>query len=293
MRVGRCVVSFLLFALVARVFPQSTNNSPQSTECLWLVLSGGTPEQMPLIPAFKVVGGKLYDAPIGCSDDNVPDKGYKKFEEDYFQPGRTFQVLFGGANAGTIVLNRADSEFGRGYGTYRGNAPIRGRISAIATSGSPNVKPESSRRPPTPAQQAAAISLAKTMFTNAGVPPQPLSNIHFENLTVSSLTPSPGEKLLASFSVEDSVGNRHAVFFVASLREGGLTPEFAWTHVTKTEAQVEVMGFIDQADLFGDGREEIIAEVSYYENWHYVVLARTRHGDSWEEIFETGTLGCE
>ena len=293
MRVGRCVVLFFLFALVARVFPQSTNNSPQSSECVWFVLAGGTREQMPLIPAFKVAGGKLYDVPIDCSDFDVPDTGYKKFEGEYFQPGRTFQVLFGGANAGTVVLNRADSEFGRGYGTYHGKAPIRGHISALATLGKPKAKSASSRKPPTAAQQAAAIDLAKKLFTKAGVAPQLLSKIKIENLTVSSFTPSPREKLLASFSIEDAEGNRHAVLFISDVQEDGLDPEFSWVHVTKTEAAVEVMGFVDQADLFDDGREEIIVEISYYENWQYIVLARTSRGDRWEKIFETGLLGCE
>ena len=54
----------------------------------------------------------------------------------------------------------------------------------------------------------------------------------------------------------------------------------------------QVPNFVDQADLFGDGREELIAVLGYYENYQYQVYSRANSSASWEKIFETEVLGC-
>jgi hypothetical protein len=295
--IGRYVAFFLLFAFISifinSVIPQPQNNPPGSADAVWFVLEGGSKEAMPIIPAFEVKGVKFQEVPMNCGDFDVPDKGYKKFEEEYLRPGRTFQVIFGGANAGSITIKQADKEFDRTYGTYTGDAPIHGHISALATSGDPRAKSAASRKRATPRQEVAALELAKTLFAESGVGRALLQRIQIENMTVTSFLPLPQQKLVASFSIQDGDGNRHAIFFVADLQSDAVVPEFVWTHLTKTEAEVQVMRFIDQADLIGDGQEEIIAEISYYENWQYVVLSRSGHSNYWQKTYETDVRGCE
>ena len=53
------------------------------------------------------------------------------------------------------------------------------------------------------------------------------------------------------------------------------------------------MNLVDQVDLFGDGQQEIITRVNYYEDWSYRVYRRDKSTAVWEMIFQSDTFGCE
>ena len=67
-----------------------------------------------------------------------------------------------------------------------------------------------------------------------------------------------------------------------------------WIHVSETELDEEVLRLVDQADLFRNGQDEIVAKLVSVEtqSHRYVIFRRTRDGAHWEQIFKTEPLGC-
>jgi hypothetical protein len=92
--------------------------------------------------------------------------------------------------------------------------------------------------------------------------------------------------------LEGETGLAHALFFVAAERDGKLIPEMLWVHMSEGESSNEALGLVDHADLLGDGQDEVVAALGYYENYRYRVYRRTNDGAHWEEIFETAVFGC-
>jgi hypothetical protein len=101
----------------------------------------------------------------------------------------------------------------------------------------------------------------------------------------SRKAPSPEERKLA-------LQFANYLFFIASERAGQLVPEFVWVKMSKSETANEALRFVDQADLFGDGQEEIVAVLTYYENYRCLIYRRTKGGANWGKIFETEVRGC-
>jgi hypothetical protein len=84
----------------------------------------------------------------------------------------------------------------------------------------------------------------------------------------------------------------HYLFFIASELDGHLVPEFVWLKISEGETRSETLTLVDHADLFGDGQDEVVAVLGYYENYRYRIYRRIKNGNQWEQIFETEVLGC-
>jgi len=284
-----CVTSALL--CLPSTFRQSSLPD-KSSESVWFALSNESGHALWIEPVVVVIGKKLLEAPQYCGDMPADDE----FGRNYLRPGRTYLVMFGGSKAGEISVKAAKQyESILSAVDFRGTAPIGGRVSALATNAVVDPARKNSRQAPTPADVVAALELAKMLFAKAGVSASLLSKVKQDELTRTVLLPERTPSLIGSFSLApggelDSV---HTLFLVAKQSEQGLAAEFSLARIAKSPTENEGLTFVDQADLFGDGRDEIIAINGYYENYRYRIFSRTHDGKGWEQIFETGILGCE
>lgn len=89
-----------------------------------------------------------------------------------------------------------------------------------------------------------------------------LPTVRAEYVTRTYLAPSPEPSLIGSFSLNasDNEELRHSIFFVASQPVEKLQPEFLWIHLSETETDEEHLRFVEQADLFGNGQDEVVAQ---------------------------------
>jgi hypothetical protein len=129
---------------------------------------------------------------------------------------------------------------------------------ALATNTQLPAAGKTSRQPASAQKRKLALELARAKFSEKGLPEQMLSRIEIEpwrapsshdknNAAIGAFTlPLPGHS-----------GILHSVLFIASDTDGHLTPEFTWTKISESEAGSEVLRFVDQADLFGDGQQEV------------------------------------
>jgi hypothetical protein len=254
------------------------------------VLEGESRGKLSIDPIGKAIGGKMVAVPTGCENDPQ----YKKFADTYLQPGQTYSVLFGGAPAGIIDIKGGDSDMGSTLVEYDGVAKVHGRLMAIATNAPHPILETSPRKAASAEERDWTLKFADQTLAAKGLPSDIRKNVQIENLTHTIIAPRSSPVLIGSLALpsNDDSGIVHALFFIASENAGELTPEFQWVHISEGEAAVQVLNLVDQADLFGDGREELIAVLGYYKNYQYQLYSRANSGSSWEKIFETEVLGC-
>jgi hypothetical protein len=134
------------------------------------------------------------------------------------------------------------------------------------------------------------------MFEKLGLAPQLLTEISVDNLKRTVLAPSQTPTVIGSFSVlqtqSDGEELGHHLFFIAASHGQELEVEFAWNKIASSETNGEALYLVDQATLFSDGQDEVIAVLGYYENYRYRIYRRTKDGGHWEQIIETEILGC-
>ena len=257
---------------------------------IWFVLSEGH-SGLEIDPLGKVVGSKIVGVPLDCDPENAE---YKKFEAAYLRLGETYSVRFGGAPAGIIGLRGPDPKYGNETVEYDGVAHIHGILMALATNAELPSSENSSRQSPSAEERKFALQLANESFAAKGFGEQLRQKITIENLTHTTLGPDRLPVLVGSIALplNDDSGLIHGFFFIASETDGKPVPEFQWMHISQAEAGSELLRLVDQADLFGDGQEELVAVLTYYENYRYRVYRRLRDKPQWEQIFETEVLGC-
>jgi hypothetical protein len=285
-----CVCAVLALVCLSSTVSRS-QQSVKSTESIWFTLQEEPRGKLSIDPIAKVVDGKILPVPTGCEPD---DPEYKKFETAYLQAPKTYSVNFGGAPAGIVGLGKPDAAFGTYTVQYDGIAHIHGRVMALATNARLSESEASFRQAPSSEERTLALQFANDKFSEKGLSAALLQKINIDNLTHTMLAPAKSPYLIGSFSIQvgDDTGLVDALFFIASERDGKLIPEFVWVHIPEGENGDEGLGLVDHADLLGDGQDEVVAVLGYYENYRYQVYRRSKDGSHWEQIFETDILGC-
>ena len=129
-------------------------------------------------------------------------------------------------------------------------------------------------------------------FRKHGVPEELAKGIKVDQLIVTKVDESESKLVIGSLHVE-AKGVRHEVFLIGKLDSSGATTELARYHKTtdlEDGTDSEDMRFVDQLDLDGDGTDEIVVEVTGYENEEFGIYRR-RNG-SWSQVHVGGQGGC-
>jgi hypothetical protein len=152
-----------------------------------------------------------------------------------------------------------------------------------------------SRQAATREDQTAALTLAREIFRQHGIPSEVASRAHAKFLTRTVLAPSPLSSWIGSFTLETRGENdlQHDLFFIAEQGAQGLQAEFLWIRLSETMDEDESAEFVDPADLLGDGHDEVVLRLTSTASHRYVVYRKCRDGAHWEQIFMTGTLACQ
>jgi hypothetical protein len=287
-----CVCAGLAVVCLSSTFGQS-QQSVKPTESVWFALQeefGG--RRLYVDPIGTVAEGRIFPAPSGCEE--VKDPGFKKFQTIYLRPLQSYSVTFGGAPSGVVVLQPPDPTFGAALVKYDGPAHIHGPVMALATNAKLSESEAPFRRPPSPEESKLALQFANDSFAKRGLPATLLQKTKVVNLTHTLLLPAKLPALIASFSlqVESETGLTHAIFFIATVRNGKLIPELEWVYISGSVASQQRKSLIDHADLLGDGQDEIVVMHNYYEGYGFEVYRRTKDGTGWEQIFDGPGPAC-
>jgi hypothetical protein len=163
---------------------------------------------------------------------------------------------------------------------------------ALATNAG-NIRPHANSQHRADAEeQKYARQLAMNAFRKHGLPEELAKGIKVDQLIVTRVDESESKFVIGSLYVE-AKGVRHEVFLIGKLDSSGATTELARYHKTTDLADgmdSEDVRFVDQLDLDSDGTDEIVVEVTGYENEEFGIYRR-RNG-FWSQVHVGGQGGC-
>jgi hypothetical protein len=293
--VSRTCAAFLSVCLLAFSTHLQRGQSAQqpANERVWLAVEEQPRGQLRIEPIAAVTGNELTPIQTSCLSDT---ESAEDFSAPYLQPSTKYTLFFGGANAGEIVVGEPNLKEHIARVEYAGPAKIRGQVRALASNADSADFRVGSRETATAEERAAATVLAREIFAQHGVSDPLLPKVRAEYVTRTYLAPSPQASLIGSFSLdaEDNEGLVHGLFFIASQSAEKLQPEFVWLRLSESENDEELLRFVDHADLFGAGDDEVVAKlISVLTQSHrYLIFRRNRSRTHWEQIFSTEPLGC-
>ena len=269
---------------VKALIPAPGSPAPAGSFALFAVDRKGTLE-----PVAIVQNGHLSEPPHPSPDGDSQD--VLKFADTYFASGRSYHLLFGGADGGTArVVERKDSGTTlSAQAELHATAPIRGRIQALATDADNLARPSRSRRPASKEERDAALKVATDSFRTHGIPQEELGNVAVVNLTATNLDGGPNDELIGTFHV--AVGELdHTLFCILEKKGDSYDAPVSEFHAAQdpggADRQEEVL--VDRVDIDGDGTAEVVTVVRGSESSGYRIYSK-KNGH-WQPIYHTGAV---
>ena len=254
---------------------------------------GAASKCMALIEPIMVVSrGRLSQAAVPGEGQIGPDD-YRK----YLPRGRSYRLLLGGAEAGTITIGRpvdvsCVSLVARGE--VEGTIECRQGALALATGSLVIGSKRSSRRALSEEEARRAQALARERFEARGQRQELAKGgpVAIRSALSADLDGDGRDDLVASafFVVppqrKDFLPDRsHEVVFV--LEDG--VPRELWSYDGDFEMGAKAL-LVDHVDLDGDGISEIVLRIQYYETWDFAIFRRVE--GEWVEVYQGGGGGC-
>ena len=296
---------FVLTSISAAPSPQSQNSTQSQQEptvlfALWPAEKGKRPPG-PIIDTIATLDksntdlGLVYQSPAALSDQE-PSKvsSYKTFVNRYFRPGLMYRAYFGGTQIGTITtIESAEFDCNSLAATVKTSLSRSVRypnMGLVATSESFR-QHQNQRRATTPAEIAQLSKLAAQWFGRIGLDQRLLRKIKIEDSVATVIDSRP--VLIGSISLLAPAA-RHHLFLIAEPSAEGIykmvLPAYHMMQDLVDGTDSEYEQFVDQLDLDGDGVDEIVSMVSFYESREYHIYKR--ESDGWANVYKGGGGGC-
>ena len=212
-----------------------------------------------------------------------------------YEVGRRYALFVGGERRGDVKIERV--------------TPLQCNSSAAVVSADPSVHLSTEAmalatnakmiRPHQNAQHQAnaiersqAMRLAMEGFRKHGVPDEAAKDIQIEHLVVTKVDHRGQRVLIGSLSVK-AKGARHDMFLIGGITGSKSSIELARYHKTtdlEDGKDSERVRFVDQLDLDHDGTDEVVIEVTGYENEQFEIY--TRQDGAWRQAWVGGQGGC-
>jgi len=255
-------------------------------------------------PLGLVDKGNLEAATGGDGDE----KDLAAFAKSYYQPKTTYQLVFGGADAGTVTVTgsnaKADCNKNMAQITVQSKkTKLKGFVMALATSDLADKSITGVRRLPTAAERAEIETLVRAEFVKQSVTASAAKNLKYHNLTALDVDNDKRAEMVGTFWVETAPTTRALLFFIADKNANGKyaigLSEF------KTIKQDELMSgadiktvdegiyherLLDALEYDGDTSAEIFTYTQSFEGSSFSAYSR-REG-KWEKAFEGSNYHC-
>ena len=287
--------------LAATLFAAATALHRPQPEVLFAIQQDGnsqgpySPDKLAIEPVAMIT--KLPGPCPGCLKLRIdpPPEGHE-FEARYFRPGRTYHVLDGGAEIGTVKVTKLTS---LGCVSLAASVDVTSRsnwdqyLFSVLAVGSLHLAPVSpGRRVPDDDEDKALRKIAEQELRAKGVSESMLTKMEGEANISTDLDHDGHRDLIGSFSTNDGKDQRRTynIFLIAmGDASGGFHAEHVWYFTYAGDAG-EDKGVVDTIDLDEDGTDEIVVRRGFYESYEYEILKRA--GNKWKSVYRGGGSGC-
>jgi hypothetical protein len=234
--------------------------------------------------AVVIVDGKQLRAPFSDEDK----AGQKKFAQEYFAASRTYRLIFGGGEAGSVAVkkwsegcNAVHAEVTPSTSTHLG-----GHVKALATSSASLGRRTSARRAPTDAERAAVMTLVKSIYSQHRTPASLITSMKVTNLTATDLDGDGKYEFIGSFTCAARNKFQRDLFLIAGPQGPGMRADFAkfQAYQPPPEEFLSSIDFVDQLDLDGDGMGEVFATQAGFDAYGYLIFRKVV--GRWREVYQ-------
>jgi hypothetical protein len=174
--------------------------------------------------AVAIVDGKRLLPPFS---DEQKDR-QKKFAEKYFATGQTYRLMFGGGEAGSVMLKKWSEGCNTVHAevTLSSSARLGGNVRALATNSDSIGKRSSARRAPTDAERSAVMTLVRNIYKQNRMPASLLQSIKVTNLAATDLDGDGKYEVVGSFTSAAKNKFERDLFLIAKPEGAGMRAEF-------------------------------------------------------------------
>ena len=243
------------------------------------------PKVKPQPIVFAVINDGQLIEPLGLLDKgnleaptggDAEAKDLAAFTKSYYQPKTTYQLVFGGADAGTVTVTasnaKADCNKNMAQVTVQSKkTKLKGFVMALATSDLADRSLTGVRRLPTAAERAEIETLVRAEFVKQSVAASAAKNLKYHNLTALDVDNDKRAEMVGTFWVETAPTERALLFFIADKSAGG-----------KYAIGLSEFKTVKQSDLMDGADIKTIDEGIYHER---LLDALEYDGDTSAEIF--------
>lgn len=295
------VIPALLFGLLP-IYGQKARTAakppaePAGKPIIFAVLNEGQ-----MIEPIAYVDKDTLTEPVG-GDSEAAD--IEKFDRSYYGSKRSYRLIFGGANAGTVAINSFDpkAECSRNMAQVKvtsTRAKLAGKIMALATNVVGKTKGSGVRRLPTWPERNEIDKLVRDEFARQKVE---FKELRYHNLTALDVDSDKTIELVGSFWVASGEKTRSLFFFIADKDSDG---KFKFGHSElRAVKEEDVMSgdistiddgiyhelLLDVFDYDGDRVAEVFTYTQSFEGAGFKVYRR--ENGSWNKKFEVSNYHC-
>ncbi|MBI1750861.1 MAG: hypothetical protein HY234_05605 [Acidobacteria bacterium] len=290
---NRFLTVAVLLLLVVTTAGKSQQAKTQENETVLFAIEMNPAGQATIEIVARIASGKFITAPYSC-DTN--DALATQFEAKYLGTGSRYRLIFGGAAAGTAAVQPPKENFADVAVEVKSRVRLSGLTMALATNSQTLGSQAGARREPSDIEWAVAKDLVRRVFREKGVPAASLERLRIDALAVSVLEKNGKPALIGTATIEraDKTGLEHSLFFIAQRDVSGTG--FAPVLVEYAQAASEIEGkedfFVDHVDVDGDGVDEVVTRLVFYENYRFRIFKKKKGEGIWQKVFETETMGC-
>lgn len=230
-----------------------------------------------------------------------------RFANSYYKAGQRYRLIWGGAEAGTLVAKQSqkESDCAKAAATadVQTSVQLGGNRMALATNSATLGLSKPSRRPPTDAERAGVKEHVERIFREKGVPADALAAVQTINLTATDLNSDGAAELIGTFMVKRGAELLDQLFLIAEPSGNAFKVGFAHYNLLKGEDLMNPEAFeqvgksallteilIDQLDVDRDGTGEVFTISYSFEGTHYAIYKKGRTG--WTRAQEFYNYRC-
>ena len=236
---------------------------------------------------------KYLEPPRGFGDPQ-PDAPTKAFDVRYYRQGKTYRVVSGGAEVGTVrVKHRVQTGCVSLAAAVELKAkPDLGTGHMALALGSLRSKPRTmTTRDLTKAEGEKFLALVQRALELKGVPPKLAATAELNGLATDLHGDGAIDFVGWTQVMGDGVYYRLAL--TAQQRDGQLGADFLWFLTARNpDEETEQLAFVDHFDFDDDGVDELVFTSHGKESTFYEIWRRRPSDAQWERVYMGGGAGC-
>jgi hypothetical protein len=265
---------------------------PRKGGTMLFVVSGE--DETKQMDALVLIQGGKFSEPTGGDPQG---RDLSPFSKAYLRAGQTYRLLFGGGEAGTVTVRNASEGCNNIHAEVlaQTSKKLSGHVMALATNSQTLGHKEGSRRALTEAERTSVMELVQNIYRQKGVSAALLRSLMTRNLTATDLDGDGAFEVVGSFRIEAQTANpkslQRDLFLIAAPQGKGYRAELAQYQSYKlADGFGRGVDFVDQLDMDGDGRAEIVTQDEGFDGYGYSIYKKSR--GIWRNIYSTLGDAC-